>query len=182
MENQVNQSKTSALVTTILVIIIIGLGAFIVYDKYINDSGSKNENLTTTQSQSALASNCPKCEECQKCTTTDNVNAITTRKCTGTYKGEMIVEIGVNPVRGNVTLTLKDDGTYLLEREGVNGDFGYYSVVENALLLRKSPDICPPNTDCTKKTITETMKISDDCSTITSFDALPASQFTLTRQ
>ena len=95
-------------------------------------------------------------------------NTVETRSCVGTYSGQGAVsqdaQTGKNTI-GTITIELKEDGTYKLEKENANGDSCKYTIIENALLLKTAPHICGPGSDCSAK-YTEYLNISDDCSKI----------------
>lgn len=154
------ENKNASFIVTIgiLIAIVVALGGYIGYDKFLNQ-----ENTEKTPS-----------------------NYVKTRVCVGTYSGQAALtqnyvtgEYG----KGTLTIELNNDGTYKLTKENINYVTGEYTIIDNALLLKTEPDICGPGTDCTAQ-YSEYLNINDDCTNISQgygpsfFD----SDFTLKRQ
>ena len=154
-----------------------GMGAFIFINK---DKLTAKENTTTTVESGK--------KKATEKTETKNVkaNTIETRKCIGVYSGTAALTQDVQTGqygKGTLTIELKADGTYELKKENMNGVLGSYTIIENVLLLKTSPETTGPGGDTSAK-YSEYLNINDDCSTISwgygsyFFD----SDFTLTKK
>lgn len=163
---ETNSKKSSNIVITLLSFVIIGLVCFIVYDK-INESSNNNvvnsNNLETNNLQKNSDLIKEDNEDKEK-----NDNKITKRTCTGLYSGIAALTQDAQTGqygKGTLKIELKQDGTYELKKEDWFSGAGEYVIIENALLLKTSPDICGPGFDCSAK-YSAYLDISDDCSTI----------------
>lgn len=156
------KKKSNAGLIVLIVILLLacaGMGAFIFVNK---DKLTAKEN-TTTSAESDKNDTNEKAE-----TTTEKANTIETRKCTGVYTGTAALTQDVQTKeygKGTLTIELKSDGTYELKKENMNGASGSYTIIENALLLKTSPETTGPGGDSSAK-YSQYLNINDDCSTI----------------
>lgn len=177
------KKKSSTAIIVILVLIIVALGGFIAYDKFLSKS---NETTTNVEDTETLKDNEQKIEETTE-KSNEKSNTIETRYCIGTYSGQGVVSqdamTGQN-INGTITLDLKNDGTYKLTKSDTEQYWsGSYTIIENSLLLKKSPDTCDPGFDCSEEKYASFLSIAEDCSKI--YDGYGSfffdSHFTLTK-
>lgn len=150
MGNQKQVSIVPTILIVILSLLVVGLGGYITYDKLINTNESNNKNNEETNE--------------------NNDNYVATRTCVGSYSGNAAITKDAFTGKygyGTLTIELKSNGTYNLKKENANGASGEYTIIENVLLLKTTPDICPPNSDCSAS-YSEYLYISEDCSRISS--------------
>lgn len=137
----------------ILLLACAGMGTFIFINK---DKLTAKENTTTTVNND------------KKETTDEKNNAVETRECTGVYSGIAALTQDIQTEQyeqGTLTIELKSDGTYELKKENMNSAMGNYTIIENALLLKTSPETTGPGGDTSAK-YSQYLNISNDCSTI----------------
>lgn len=67
--------------------------------------------------------------------------------------------------KGNLTIELKEDGTYTLEKENSVNVTGEYTIIENTLLLKTAPDTCESDIKCTAN-YSQYLNINEDCTKI----------------
>lgn len=159
MENEKKSNTKNTVLITILVMFVIALAGYIAYDKFLSTDTTKatEDNKQYTESKTD-----------DNKTVEEKDNYIKTRKCTGKYTG--VVAIGKDAVtgeleKGNLTIELKEDGTYTLEKENSVNTTGEYTIIENTLLLKTTPDTCAPGIKCTAN-YSEYLYINEDCTRI----------------
>ena len=185
MTDEKKSSKGSIIVIVILTILVIGLVGYIGYDKFLNtNNNSTEENSTNKVDDKDVVENTE--DNSNKEGNANDNSYIKTRSCIGVYSGSAALtqdaqtgEYGM----GTLTIELKADGTYELKKENINGDSGEYTIIDNVLLLKTSPDTCDSTIDCSAS-YSEYLSISEDCSKISwgygSYFFNP--DFTLTKQ
>jgi cytoskeletal protein RodZ len=159
MEEKKKGNKGLVALVIILLLACIGMGVFIFINK---DKLTAKENATKTVESDKNDTN----EKTE--ITTEKANTIETRKCTGVYTGTAALTQDVHTGqygKGTLTIELKSDGTYELKKENMNGTMGNYTIIENTLLLKTSPETTGPGGDTSAK-YSEYLNISNDCSTI----------------
>lgn len=159
MENEKKSNTQNTVLITVLVMLVIALAGYIAYDKFLSTDTTKTTEDNKQYNESKTDDNK---------TVVENDNYIKTRKCTGKYTG--VVAIGKDAVtgeleKGNLTIELKEDGTYTLEKENSVNITGEYTIIENALLLKTAPSTCGPDTDC-KASYSQYLNINEDCTRI----------------
>lgn len=144
------EKKKSNIGLTVLVVILllicVGMGTFIFANK---------DKLTAKETTQSTIKN-------------EKNNNIETRKCTGVYSGTAAITQDIQTGqygKGTLTIELKTDGTYELKKENMSGITGNYTIIENALLLKTSPETIGSGEDTSAK-YSQYLNISSDCSTI----------------
>lgn len=168
MENEKKSGKGSIIVIIILTILVICLGGYIGYDKFLNTNNTVTEENSTNEVDDKDV-----VENTEEDTNDEEVNAnnndcVKTRTCIGVYKGNAALTQNVQTGEygmGTLTIELKADGTYELKKENMNGDSGEYTIIDDVLLLKTAPHTCGPNSDCSAS-YSEYLNISEDCSKI----------------
>lgn len=177
MNDSVNIKKGNTIVVVVLTILLVGLAAFICYDKFVK----KDETKDCTCEK--IECNCEKCDssngetcDCTKEITnntqetekSDDKNSVKTRICTGTYTGRGATHKDVFTKElkyGNISITLNADGTFDALLEGANSPSGEYIIVGNALMLKITSDLCSPEDEC-PAVYSSFLDIANDCSQI----------------
>ncbi len=159
MEKEKNANTKSAVLITILVMLVIALAGYIAYDKFLSTDTTKATENNKQYNESKTDDNK---------TVEEKDSYIKTRKCTGKYTGS--AAIGRDVVtseleKGNLTIELKEDGTYTLEKENSVNVTGEYTIIENTLLLKTAPDTCGPDIKCTTN-YSQYLNINEDCTKI----------------
>ena len=182
--NEKKKGNGGLVVALVLFIIIsLGLGCFIVYDKFLSDNKSTTEKASINEKKEK---NETEIKEEKEETTSNKTNSIEIRECTGVYSGNAAITMDARTGQygtGILTIELKSDGTYELKKGDMTGAVGNYTIIENALLLKTTPETTGPEADTSAK-YTQYLNISNDCSSISMgygsyfFD----SNFTLTKQ
>lgn len=176
----IRKSRNNSIII-ILIILVIALGGYIGYDKLLK-SDTITEDKTTAKENNQNETEINNEEKNNK----EDNNYVKTRVCTGTYKGTGAVAQNIETneyIQGLITIILNENGTYELIKEDANGTNGEYTIIENALLLKTTPENCGPGSDCSAS-YSQYLSINEDCSKISSgygsyfFD----SEFTLNRQ
>lgn len=164
MENEKNKSKDSSIAIIILTILVIALGGYIGYDKFLSkDNASITEENLKSETDKNEVENIKENEE-----EVEKSDYVKTRICTGIYSGTAALTEDVltgEYGKGTLTIELKADGTYELKKENMNGGSGAYTIIDNTLLLKTAPHTCGPGMDCSAK-YSEYLNISEDCSSI----------------
>ena len=159
MEEKKKSNAGLIVLVVILLLACAGMGTFIFINK---DKLTAKENTTATVERD-------KKDTYEKTeTTNEKTNTIETRKCTGVYSGTAALTQDVQTKeygKGTLTIELKSDGTYELKKENMNGSTGSYTIIENALLLKTSPETTGPGVDNSAK-YSQYLNINDDCSAI----------------
>ena len=160
MEEKKKSNGGLIALVVILLLACVGMGAFI----YINKDKltAKENTIESTQNEKESV------ETVEKEPVKEETNTIETRKCTGIYSGTAALTQDVQTKeygKGTLTIELKSDGTYELKKENMNGATGSYTIIENALLLKTSPEITGPGVDTSAK-YSQYLHINDDCSAI----------------
>lgn len=159
MEKEKNANTKSAVLITILVMLVIALAGYIAYDKFLSTDTTKATENNKQYNESKTNDNK---------TVEEKDSYIKTRKCTGKYTGS--AAIGRDVVtseleKGNLTIELKEDGTYTLEKENSVNVTGEYTIIENTLLLKTASDTCGPDIKCTTN-YSQYLNINEDCTKI----------------
>ena len=161
--NQNNKSGNTGfgIIIGVMICIIIGLSGFIIYDKFINQEKEENTTQINNNQQS-------KSKEDTKNVEIDNDTPIVTPSnkdniCSGlknaVYKGKDETGKTIE----NVTLTLRNDGTYSLVYLNAGGHpDGKYTISNNILTLEAEYTDGIGNTELVK----ETYELTSDCSII----------------
>ena len=159
MEKEKNANTKSAVLITILVMLVIALAGYIAYDKFLSTDTTKTTENNKQYNESKTDDN--KAVE-------EKDNYIKTRKCTGKYTGSAAMGRDVitsELEKGNLTIELKEDGTYTLEKENSVNVTGEYTIIENTLLLKTAPDTCESDIKCTAN-YSQYLNINEDCTKI----------------
>ncbi len=159
MENEKKSNTKNTVLITVLVMLVIALAGYIAYDKFLSTDTTKTTEDNKQYNESKTDDNK---------TVEENDNYIKTRKCTGKYTG--VGAIGKDAIsgeleKGNITIELKEDGTYTLEKENPVNTTGEYTIIENTLLLKTTPDTCAPGIKCTAN-YSQYLYINEDCTKI----------------
>ena len=173
MEEKQKSSVGLVVLVVILLLACVGMGAFIFVnkDKLISKESTqttnKEEEKGTAEKTETTKEN--EKETAEKTETTKaNEKAIETRECTGVYSGTAAITQDARTGqygKGNLTIKLKSDGTYELKKANANGAVGSYTIIENALLLKTTPEVTGPGVDGSAQ-YSHFLNISSDCSTI----------------
>ena len=161
MEEKQKSSVGLVVPVVILLLACVGMGAFIFVNK--DKLISKESTQTTNKEEEKETETAEKPE-----TTKANEKAIETRECTGVYSGTAAITQDARTGqygKGNLTIKLKSDGTYELKKANANGAVGSYTIIENALLLKTTPEVTGPGVDGSAQ-YSHFLNISSDCSTI----------------
>lgn len=184
MENEKKSGKGSIVVVIVLLILVLALGAYVLYDKFYTpmtsctcDKAPTEENVNKTEE------NVNKTEDKDKDNNkeTNNTNSVTTRTCVGVYSGNAPISMNAQTKElnyGSYTIELSSDGRIEFISEGNVNYAGKSIIVENALLVKTSPDVCGPGQDCSER-YTQLLNISEDCSTISGYNF--GESYTLTK-
>lgn len=157
MENK--NSKGLVVAVVILSVLVVVLGAYIGYDKFLNKeeiikSENKEKNSNSTKSETAKTDESEEktneSEETGKIT-----NSQTTVKCYGTYyeNGDM----------NGSKYILNENGTYSVEGEE---EFGAFTINENTITFIQMKHTTGPRDEDPIYENPRSYLISDDCSTI----------------
>lgn len=158
------KKKNYTVIIVILALLVVGLGGYIVYDKMVTKESVNTENTKTNKENTEYKNDNNKNEN-EK---TEDDNYIKTRKCSGVYSGEVVIYKNVQTGgydKGTLTIELKEDGTYSLKKESSDTAQEEYTIVENTLLLKTSPDVCGPDSKCSPN-YTQYLNINEECSII----------------
>lgn len=143
----------------ILLLVCVGMGTFIFANK---------DKLTAKETTQSTIKNEKKATTSKTETTNEKNNNVETRKCTGVYSGTAAITQDIQTGqygKGTLTIELKTDGTYELKKENMSGVTGNYTIIENVLLLKTSPETIGSGEDTSAK-YSQYLNISSDCSTI----------------
>ena len=157
MENK--NSKGLVVAVVILSVLVVLLGAYIGYDKFLNkeetiQSENKEKNSNSTKSETAKTDgNEEKTNESEE--TGKTTNSQTTVKCYGTYyeNGDM----------NGSKYILNENGTYSVEGEE---EFGAFTINENTITFIQMKHTIGPRDEDPIYENPRSYLISDDCSTI----------------
>lgn len=161
MEIKKKNAKGLIIAIVILVILVIALGGYISYDKFLS-----KDNTETTEENAKNKANAK--NEIQNTEEDGNSSYVKTRICTGIYSGSATVSLNAQTgeyEKGILTIELKADGSYELKKDNNINSLGSYTIINNALLLTTTPSTCGPGVDCSPK-YSEFLSISEDCSKI----------------
>ena len=159
MEEKQKSSVGLVVLVVILLLACVGMGAFI----FVNKDKLISKESTQTTNKEEEKETADKTE-----TTKENEKAIETRECTGVYSGTAAITQDARTGqygKGNLTIKLKSDGTYELKKANANCAVGSYTIIENALLLKTTPEVTGPGVDGSAQ-YSHFLNISSDCSTI----------------
>ena len=145
-------SKGLVVAVIILSVLVVLLGAYIGYDKFLNkeetiQSENKEKNINSTKSETT------KTDESEE--TGKTTNSQTTVKCYGTYyeNGDM----------NGSKYILNENGTYSVEGEE---EFGAFTINENTITFIQMKHTTGPRDEDPIYENPRSYLISDDCSTI----------------
>ena len=145
-------SKGLVVAVIILSVLVVLLGAYIGYDKFLNkeetiQSENKEKNSNSTKSETT------KTDESEE--TGKTTNSQTTVKCYGTYyeNGDM----------NGSKYILNENGTYSVEGEE---EFGAFTINENTITFIQMKHTTGPRDEDPIYENPRSYLISDDCSTI----------------
>lgn len=173
-----NKNKTLIIIIIILSIIVIGLGGFIVYDKFINvNKEEETEKVEDNDKESNAENN-----------QNENTNiTVNSANCIGVYKGQGAIGQNIMTkeyTNGTITLELYSDGNYKLTKETAPYLAGSYKIEGNKLSLGELPHTCDPSTsDCSEKYVSS-LTVNADCTELSNGTGsyFLNSDFTLTKQ
>ena len=98
-----------------------------------------------------------------------NKNTVATRVCSGVYSGNAAIgqdiQTGKN-INGALSISLNNDGTYELSKDGMNGEKGTYTILENTLLLKTTSHICDSDVMNCPAEYSQFLQVNEDCSEI----------------
>lgn len=149
MENKNNGGLIGIIV--VLLLIVIGLSGFIIYDKVLNPTNNQNNGVS-----GELDDNVNDLEEDKDEIKNDNSCVI------GTYYGEYR---GTSSTNNTITYdfrhryTFNEDGTYTADFNGVSGENGMYTFNNGVLTVTHLQETGVGE-------VTNTLAISSDCSYI----------------
>ena len=155
------QSKGLIIAIIILILIIIGMGSFILYDKVLNPSNISNEEKTNSTKNENTT---PPANDKISTSKEDNVSSSTTTqtsKCTGTYYGESKEQN--NDLK--YIYVLNTDGTFTAKFGDVQGTSGVYVINDNTISFVGQKHTVGPR-DQDPYYSTQDYVIADDCSYI----------------
>ena len=154
VETKVNKNLNGIVI--ILVILVLGLGGYIAYDKVLN-----KDNKTTVENNSKTDTNAKnKNAETNKNNIEDNKNETnkslsSKARCYGTYY--------VNGSASDGIYTLNEDGTWKVENQE---KYGVFVINENTITFIESKHVTGPREEDPIYYNPKSYLISDDCSTI----------------
>lgn len=143
----------------ISIIIILGLVAYICYDKEIIFSDKKETKESTTIKKSTKDETTTSSDE----ESNESTSKSTTKsKCYGTYYGEYIKD----NFNLKYTYVLNEDGTFTFDAGGVSGTSGIFVIIDNTISLIGHKEIVGPKEEDPYYTSVDYV-IADDCSYFT---------------
>lgn len=143
----------------VLSLIIVAMGAFILYDKVLSPSET-TDNGDTTNANSVSSAN--------QNTTTVNESTTSSSKesqCAGKYYGEAsgTISNGLS-YDYKYTYTLNSDGTFIADFSGGSGSSGIYVIYNHTITFIQPTSFSVPDAI---NMYSQTYKIADDCSSMT---------------
>lgn len=157
------EKKTNKLLVPFIfaILVILGLCAFIAYDKLVVQSIEKQEGKKVPSVEDKTSTD--KEEETTKTEVKEPY-----RICVGIYKGDGPVSKDIQTqatTNGEYNLELKEDGTYEY-KAGLTKNEGNFVVMKNTLVLLSFKEITGPK-DQDPSVNASTNVISEDCSKVT---------------
>jgi len=157
-------NKKFGIIIGILIIIILVMGFYIVYDKVFFSLEDSNKNKESSAKVSEKNTSKEKEDIDKDNEVTNKENEGSTNTCYGNYYGETSGTLpnGLS-YDYKYTYVLNNDGTYTADFGGVSGNSGTYKIENGKVSFTHMPEV----TGTDSNEIVDTYAISADCSTIT---------------
>ena len=151
----------------IAILIIIALGIFIFFNVYAVRFDSKKEK-TEVVIKDEVDNNTVEEEATKEESTTEATSSSKFRSCTGTYVGNVAISENIQTKQkeyGEAKIVLNEDSTFNFTKSN-GGEFGYYVIVDNSLVLLGLKHTTGPKDQDPAYTSLGSFVMSDDCSKI----------------